>query len=103
MEREGKEETGADIEVLQYIWTIVEQSKSGKVIQHNRWFTAKVVRLWTAELTEEEIERKFELHWMDMDKAIELMKKNEPITYRWSFMQARDLQFLQIAKEFLHI
>lgn len=102
MKRECKEETGANIVVGKYIWTIVEQSKAGKVIQYNRWFIAEVEgEVWDTELTQEEQERKFALHWMNINEAIELMTKNSPTSYRWRFMQERDLSFLEVAKEFI--
>lgn len=98
MIREWKEETGADIVVWTYIWTIIEQSKTGKIIQHNRWFVAKVIwDIWTAELTDEEVERKFEVLRLTINEAIELMKNHSPISYRWEFMQTRDLKFLEEA------
>ncbi len=101
MKREWKEETGADIIVGQYIWTIEEQSKSGKVIQYNRWYLAEVIwDVWEVELTAEEIERKFELLRLTLDEAIDVFTKNSPMTYRWNFMQTRDLRFLQEAKKF---
>lgn len=100
--RESKEEAWVVIAIQKYIWTIIEQSKSEKIIQKNRCFIVKVVReKGTPELTEEEIERKFELHRLDIDEAIDRMTKQAPSTYRWTFMQERDLQFLQEARKYM--
>ena len=102
MEREGEEETGAKIKVGKYMWTIVEQNKAGKVIQYNRWYLAEVVgEIWATKLTQEEQERKFELYRMDIDEAIALIKKTSATSYRWRFMQERDIQFLQEARKII--
>jgi 8-oxo-dGTP diphosphatase len=102
LQRECREEAGVDIIMETLLWTIIEQDKAGEIIQENRWYIATVTwKQWAPNLTDEEQKRKFELHRMDIDEAISLMKENSPISYRWRFMQARDVQFLQTAKQII--
>ena len=102
LQRESNEEAGVEVIIWSSLWTIVEQNNAGEIIQHSRWYLAEVVgEVWITNLTEAEQERKFELQRMNIDDAITLFKKTSPISYRWRFMQERDIQFLQEARKYI--
>lgn len=99
LQRECKEEIGVDIEKQLSIGTVVEQNTAGEILQKNIGYCAHVVgEKWTNALTDVEQERKFEVQRKDIHEAIDLMTKNSPTSYRWTFMQTRDLKFLQEAQ-----
>jgi 8-oxo-dGTP pyrophosphatase MutT (NUDIX family) len=102
LQRECKEEAGIEATIWIALWTIVEQGKTGEIIQENRGYIVNIVwKKGKNKLTDEELERKFELYRMDIDEAIVLIKKTSPSSYRWRFMQERDLTFLQEARKLI--
>jgi 8-oxo-dGTP diphosphatase len=53
--------------------------------------------------TEKDIDNGFQIRWFPLDKAIALLKKDEPDGYEGKFIKARDLAFLEEVKTALGI
>jgi hypothetical protein len=50
------------------------------------------------DFTEKEIEQGFEIVWVGLDEAIEIINKDMPDNYEGKFIKIRDLCFLEEAK-----
>jgi len=102
LRREIQEEAWVDIEIVSYIWDILEQDPDWNTVQKNIWYLCKLK--WNKnkpKYTQEEIDRWFELKRIKINEAIKIMENNKPKNYRWYFMQSRDLQFLKEAGKYI--
>lgn len=101
--REVREEAGCDVEVIDTIgehsFYVEEKDKT----YHSICFIShlKGERL-EPEFDNWEMDRNFDLEWMNIDEAIELMSKTEPKNKYENIIHNRDLSFLKIAKEYLN-
>lgn len=95
LQREVLEETGAEIRVGDGIGEIVEYRDQLELRQTSYCFTAKVVGdLVESRFTDKEKSEGFQLKWVSIDQAIELVKNSKPTNYEGKFIQKRDLKFL---------
>lgn len=100
--REIREETGCDCKILEgknQNSVVLEERDQFKLLQISYIFYSEVVGIpKELELTQEEIDEGFELKWVDINEAIELIKNDKPINYERKFIQRRDLAVLNFYK-----
>ncbi len=99
--REIKEEVGCDVEIEKEIGKTVEYKGEYKTVHESHVFISrKVGEIYANNLTEREKENGFELIWVDLDTAIELLKNDNPNNYVGKFIIERDLAILEEAKKY---
>jgi len=96
LKREIKEETGCeDIEIMNEVGMIIEYRNEIDILQISYCYLAKPLgKISKPEYEKEELEGGFEPLWVSIDKAIELLKNDQPDTYDGRFIIKRDLAFL---------
>ena len=99
--RELMEETGCTFKILNEIGEILEYRSQIKEVQTSYCYLAKVEKEGKPEFTQGEIGEGFELVWVTLDKAINLMQKSKPVKYNGKFIVVRDLRFLKEAQRIL--
>jgi ADP-ribose pyrophosphatase YjhB (NUDIX family) len=105
LNREIKEEVGAKIKIKGEVGKIIEYKNNYGQKQTSYCYIANVIgNLKEQTLTEyEKINHNFELKWITIKDAIELLKKDNPKDYTGKFIVARDLCFLKEAKKLIEI
>lgn len=101
LKREIKEETGCDIDVEKENGSVVENRNKFEIKQTSFCFLAKAKRKDEPHFEQGEIEDGFQLQWVDINKAIYLLKNSQPDTYDGKFIIKRDLIFLKKAKDLM--
>jgi len=98
--RECLEEIGCNVEVGLEPCETVEQRDQFKMLQTSRCFVArKIGESVETTMTDSEIERGFEVVWVDgIDAALSKVEEASPTTYEGKFIQLRDLAILKVAK-----
>jgi len=99
LQRECREEVGAEIVVLDEIGQIVEYRPKENFKQISYCFLGRVKVYKEPEFTSKEKADEFELVWLFLNEAITVMKDGKPYSYNGRFIPKRDLLFLQRAKE----
>jgi len=100
--REMLEETGCEAKKTDTIGITIEKRDQWKMFQISHCFIAKAKKVKRLELTDEEKESGFSLHWVEsIDKALELVSKNKSDRYDDKYIKARDSAILQKAKEII--
>jgi ADP-ribose pyrophosphatase YjhB (NUDIX family) len=99
LRREVLEEIGCEISVLGELGEITEYRGKFDLKQDSFCYLAKLEgEKGRPNYTEEEIRDGFQIVWVSLDKAIEILKNDQPINYEGKFIQMRDLCFLEEAK-----
>lgn len=99
--REVLEEAWVEVEFIQDIW-IIKEIRSQYGLDHTSYcFLTKVTAIKETQFTQKEIENGFAIHRAPIDKVIELMRSAPATKYSAKFMQARDLLFVQKAKDII--
>jgi 8-oxo-dGTP pyrophosphatase MutT (NUDIX family) len=96
--REVLEETGSTVEITGEVGKIVEFRSKFNLLQTSYCYVGKVTSKGKPELTEDEISHGFQLVWLPLDEAIKTIANDKPTDYVGSFIQKRDLLFLQKAR-----
>ncbi len=100
--RECLEEIGCNIEIQSELGKVTEYRRELKLIGESYCYIAKVKDTKGApNFTESEINKGFEIEWVSLTKAINLIKNESPTEYKAKFIVLRDLVFLEKAKEIL--
>jgi 8-oxo-dGTP pyrophosphatase MutT (NUDIX family) len=99
--REIMEETGCTARVEKEVGMTIEYRDQWKLLQFSFCYTAHVLTHGEPNFTDEEIADGFELIWVDLGDAIELIENAKPTDYDAKFMRYRDLILLKKAKEIL--
>lgn len=95
--REAKEETWCEIKVLGEIWKIREKrpakwyAKWINLEQDSYCSYGKITSVWSPEFTEKEIEKWFELRWIHIDDALDMMEKTSPDNLKAQLVKQRDI------------
>jgi 8-oxo-dGTP pyrophosphatase MutT (NUDIX family) len=101
LKREMMEEVGAQIEVIGELGKIIEYKNDSQTIQTSYCYLAKVIdKMSKPNFTELEVFGGFELKWVSLTEAVDLLKNDKPNNYIGKFIQARDLVFLTEAQKF---
>lgn len=100
--REVLEETGSAIEITGEVGKIVEFRSGFNLLQTSYCYLGKVTSKGQLEFTEDEVSHGFQLVWLPLDEAINIIANDTPTDYEGSFIQKRDLRFLQKAKELIN-
>ncbi len=104
LKRECLEEIGCNVKVMQEIGKVFEHRDKINLDQESFCYLAKVVgEKGKTNLVDYEITDRFETVWVDIGKAIELVKTSKPglDTYDGPFIIIRDEIFINKAKEIL--
>lgn len=100
--REVMEEVGVNIDVLSEIGIIIEYKNKHELLQISYCYYSKVKGdIKETSFTDEEINDGFQLKWVDLHEAIEMLKNDTPDNYIGKFIQSRDLLFLKKADDIL--
>jgi 8-oxo-dGTP pyrophosphatase MutT (NUDIX family) len=101
LERECKEEIGAEIEILGEIGCIHEYRKQTNLKQISYCFYGTVLKKGKPSFTKKELSEGFGIVWLDYDDALKSMKADKPKNYQGRFIRERDFAFLKAAKDLL--
>ncbi len=97
--REVREEVGCGIAVGDEIGTVLEYCGGTKTLQESHTFFGTVAGdMGEPAFDAFERERGFELVWVTLDDARELLRDEHPTAYNGRFIVARDLLILEEAK-----
>lgn len=100
--REVLEETGSTIEITGEVGKIVEYRSKFNLLQTSYCYLGKISTKGQPEFTESELSHGFSLLWLSLDEAIKIITNDKPTDYEGSFIQKRDLRFLQKARELIN-
>ena len=95
--RELLEETGSTIEITGELGEITEYRSKFNLFQTSYCYIGKVLKKGKLNLMPDEIEEGFELIWVSLEEAIELINNDKPSNYEGKFIKERDLRFLEEA------
>ncbi|MBS3073697.1 NUDIX domain-containing protein [Candidatus Pacearchaeota archaeon] len=93
--REVKEEVGSEIEIIGEVGQIIEFRSKFNLKQISYCYLGKVISKGTPNYTEEELEQGFKILWLSLSDAVSKIENDKPENYEGSFIQKRDLEFLQ--------
>lgn len=101
--REILEETGCGIEEkMQEVGAVIEYRDMDKLMQISYCYLVNVTgKPRETTFTEKEKENGFQLKWFNLNEAIDVLRKDMPVDSFEKFMRARDLIFLEKAKEII--
>jgi 8-oxo-dGTP diphosphatase len=103
LRRECLEEIGSNVEIFGELGYIIEHRDKWSLKQHSNCYLAKVVgEKYEANFTQKEIDSGFEIKWISLKEAIELLQNDKPEDYEGGFIQIRDLSFLKEAQKYLN-
>ncbi|MBU0648946.1 NUDIX domain-containing protein [Patescibacteria group bacterium] len=97
--REVKEETGSEIEVTAEVGKIIEFRSKWNLKQTSYCYLGKVISKGNPDFTEKESRQGFKLVWLSLDEAISKIENDKPEDYEGSFIQKRDIVFLNKARQ----
>lgn len=99
---EMMEETGCNTDITNTIGITIEKRDQWNMFQISHCYVAQAEKVKNLELTDEEKESGFSLHWIDsIDKALNLIGENSSDRYDDKYIKERDYSILQKAKELL--
>ena len=102
LKREILEETGCTIQDINELCVINEYVNVANRLRIAYFFTAKVLQnTGETNLTIDEQESESYIKWVNIDKAIELVKSEKPNNYFAKFVKKRCLTALELAKELI--
>jgi 8-oxo-dGTP pyrophosphatase MutT (NUDIX family) len=106
LEREIKEETGCEVEIGEEIGRIMEYKNyldGTNLKQESVCFFGKLKgEKGVPNFTEKESDNGFELIWVSLDEAINLLENDSPSDYHGKFIKQRDNVFLREVKSVLN-
>jgi 8-oxo-dGTP pyrophosphatase MutT (NUDIX family) len=99
--REIYEEAGCTAEIEGEIGKITEYRSKFKWFQYQTsyCFHGKIVKKGKPHFDQGEVKEGFKMGWLTLDEAIETLRNDKPRDYEGSFIQQRDLAFLEEAKK----
>lgn len=101
LKREILEETGCNIEIeKREVGSVIEYRKADGLLQISYCYLCSVIgEPGEAHFTEKEMTNGFQLNWLNLDDAINILNNDTPADSFEKFMRERDLIFLRKAKE----
>ncbi|MAG45766.1 MAG: ADP-ribose pyrophosphatase [Nanoarchaeota archaeon] len=100
LKREIMEEVGCTFSIVNEIGEILEHRSQIEQVQTSHCYLADVEKEENPNFTQKEIKDGFELVWVTIDEAINLIRNSKSDNYAGKFIVVRDLQFLKEAKKF---
>lgn len=101
--REVLEEVGSTFEITGEVGKIIEYKSEMNELQTSYCYLGKVISKGLGtNYTEKEVNDGFQMVWLPFDEAISTIENNKPTNYEGSFIQKRDLRFLQKAQEIIN-
>jgi 8-oxo-dGTP pyrophosphatase MutT (NUDIX family) len=97
--RECLEEVGSEIEVNGEVGKIIEFRSKWDLKQISYCYRGKVISKGESNFTEKELSQGFKIVWLSLKDAISKVENDKPENYEVSFIQKRDLEFLQKAEQ----
>lgn len=95
LNRECLEEIGCDVEILNEVGKIIEFRDEFEQEQESICYLSKIVGAkGNPNFTKKEASQGFNILWVMLDEAIELLKQDAPENYEGKFIKARDIIFL---------
>ena len=105
LNREIKEEVGCEMEIGQEIGSVIEYKNypDGTNLKHESicYFGKLKGEKGIVQFSEEEADRGFELAWVSLDEAINLLENDNPSDYHGKFIKQRDSVFLREARNLI--
>jgi 8-oxo-dGTP pyrophosphatase MutT (NUDIX family) len=102
LKRECREEIGCNIETVSEIGEIIEYRDKWLFKQHSYCYLANLLGdKGEPDFTQKEKDNGFEIKWLPLLEAINLLENDKPEGYEGGFIQIRDLAFLKGALEYL--
>ncbi len=102
LNREILEETGCIAKVIGDVGIILEYRNKFKQLQISYCYLAKLKKICDkTSFTKKELAQGFEFKWININKALSILKKDKPTTYEGQFIQKRDVVLLSEAKAIL--
>ncbi len=99
LNREILEETGCKAAVTGDVGVILEFRNKFEQLQISYCYSAKLIEIYNKpNFTEKELMQGFELKWVKINNAIDILKSDKPKTYEGKFIQKRDPAFLSNIK-----
>jgi len=98
LDREILEETGCKGEITREIGRVIEFRSKWNLFQTSRCYAGKIISKGKQSFTKKETDQGFKLVWTSLDDAITQLKKDKPQNYEGTFIQKRDLRFLEEVK-----
>jgi len=95
--REAKEEVGAQVEIKKELGKVIEIRSKWNLRQISYCYLGDVISIGKQKLEQSEIDEGFQLIWVSLDKAIDILGNDRPTNYEGKFIQMRDLAFLKKA------
>lgn len=103
LKRELLEETGCDSRTEDEVGITIEYRNQFEMLQISYCYLSNVVGdKGTVDFTQKELDDGFELIWVDLVEAIDLVKNSTPKKYACKFIVLRDLILLEKAKKILN-
>jgi 8-oxo-dGTP diphosphatase len=100
LRREVLEEIGCRIDIGAEIGKIVEHRGKFNLIQESLCYIAKVKgEKGVPNFTQKERDNGFEIVWVTLNEAVDVLRKDCPNNYEGKFIQKRDLMFLEEARK----
>ena len=97
--RECLEEVGSEIEVNGEVGKIIEFRSKWDLKQISYCYYGKIISKGKPDFTEKELSQGFKIIWLSLKDAISKVENDKPENYEGSFIQKRDLEFLQKAEQ----
>jgi 8-oxo-dGTP diphosphatase len=100
LKREAMEEIGCQVNITGEIGEIIECRTRFNLLQKSFCYTAEIIgEKGSPTFTEEERGNEFEILWVTIDEAIDILQKDKTEDYEGKFILKRDLIFLKNYKQ----
>ena len=99
--RECFEEVGSKVKANGEIGKIIEFRSKWNLKQTSYCYYGEIIYKGEPNFTQKELDQGFEIVWLSMKNAIAKIKNDKPKNYEGSFIQKRDLKFLEKTENLL--
>lgn len=103
LSRECLEEVGSEIGIVREIGQIIEYKAKQKMIQTSYCYYGNITSQGEPNFTDKELSEGFKIIWLPIEEAISKMEHDKPEDYTGIFIQKRDLEFLERAKQIIGV
>jgi 8-oxo-dGTP pyrophosphatase MutT (NUDIX family) len=93
--RECLEEVGSEVKITGEIGKIIEFRSKWNLEQISYCYYGKIISKGEPHFTKKELDQGFRIVWLSLKDTIKKIKSDKPENYEGSFIQKRDLRFLE--------